>query len=129
MQIVERPHIPRGHGSTAFDAEGVATRDSDLIKDGVLARYILGSYSARKLGLQSTGHASRGLAGPSGVSTHNLHMEPGERDLAGLMAEGEAADQAAQLVCHDIAFGLVRQPHLLERGVGMQSVGQFHDIP
>ena len=43
MQIVERPHIPRGHGSTAFDAEGVATRDSDLIKDGVLQRYILGS--------------------------------------------------------------------------------------
>ena len=57
MQIVERPHIPRGHGSTAFDAEGVATRDSDLVKDGVLARYILGSYSARKLGLQSTGNA------------------------------------------------------------------------
>jgi len=57
MQIVERPHILRGHGSTAFDSEGVATRDSDLIKDGVLARYILGSYSARKLGLQSTGNA------------------------------------------------------------------------
>jgi PmbA protein len=57
MQIVERPHILRGHGSTAFDSEGVATRDSDLVRDGVLSRYILGSYSARKLGLQSTGNA------------------------------------------------------------------------
>ncbi len=57
MGIVERPHLARGHGSSTFDAEGVATVDSDLVRDGVLARYVLGSYSARKLGLQSTGNA------------------------------------------------------------------------
>lgn len=76
MQIVERPRIPRGHGSTAFDSEGVATRDSDLITDGVLARYILGSYSARKLGLQSTGNAG---------GVHNVVVKPGSDDLAGLL--------------------------------------------
>jgi len=76
MTIVERPHIPRGHGSTAFDSEGVATRDSDLIRDGVLARYILGSYSARKLGLESTGNAG---------GVHNVIVEPGTEDFSALL--------------------------------------------
>jgi PmbA protein len=76
MQIVERPRIPRGHGSTAFDGEGVATRDSDLVTDGVVARYILGSYSARKLGLQSTGNAG---------GVHNVIVRPGADDLATLL--------------------------------------------
>ncbi|MGF6494904.1 PmbA protein [Luteibacter sp. 621] len=57
LTIDEKPLIPRGLGSSVFDAEGVATIDSPLIVDGVLSRYILGSYSARKLGLQSTGNA------------------------------------------------------------------------
>lgn len=57
FNVLEQPHIKRGAGSSAFDAEGVATIDRDLVRDGVLARYILGSYSARKLGLQSTGNA------------------------------------------------------------------------
>jgi PmbA protein len=76
MQIAERPHILRGHGSTAFDSEGVATRDSDLIRDGVLQRYILGSYSARKLGLQSTGNAG---------GVHNIVVQPGTDDFNALL--------------------------------------------
>lgn len=76
LNIVERPHLPRGQGSGAFDAEGVATRDSVLIENGVLARYVLGSYSARKLGLESTGNAG---------GIHNLMVEPGH-------ADGGAAD-------------------------------------
>jgi PmbA protein len=55
--LSERPFLMRGMRSSAFDAEGVATRESDLVRDGVLQRYVLGSYSARKLGLQSTGNA------------------------------------------------------------------------
>ena len=55
--IRERPFQMRGLRSAAFDAEGVATRESDLVRDGVLQRYVLGSYSARKLGLQTTGNA------------------------------------------------------------------------
>jgi PmbA protein len=71
LNIVERPHLLRGQGSGAFDAEGVATSDNVLIENGVLARYVLGSYSARKLGLTSTGNAG---------GIHNLVVEPGHAD-------------------------------------------------
>lgn len=54
----EQPHVPRALGSAAFDAEGVATRERTLIAAGVIQGYLLDSYSARKLGLASTGHAS-----------------------------------------------------------------------
>jgi PmbA protein len=73
LNINERPHLARGQGSGNFDAEGVATVDSALIENGVLARYVLGSYSARKLGLQSTGNAG---------GIHNLIVEPGSVDGA-----------------------------------------------
>ena len=103
MQIVERPRIPRGHGSTAFDSEGVATRDSDLIRDGVLARYILGSYSARKLGLTSTGNAG---------GVHNVVVETGREDFAALvkrMGTGlvvtELMGQGVSLITGDYSRG------------------------
>ena len=76
MSIVERPHLARGHGSAAFDAEGVATRDAALVEDGVLARYILGSYSARKLGLETTGNAG---------GVHNIVVGHGDDDFAGML--------------------------------------------
>lgn len=57
LDLVEEPHLPRGPGSAAFDDEGVATVESALVERGVLARYVLGSYAARKLGLSSTGNA------------------------------------------------------------------------
>ncbi len=57
LSIVERPHLPQGLASSPFDAEGVMTRDRDLVRDGVLQGYVLGSYSARKLGLKTTGNA------------------------------------------------------------------------
>jgi PmbA protein len=71
LNINERPHLLRAQGSGNFDAEGVATRDSALIEGGVLARYMLGSYSARKLGLQSTGNAG---------GAHNLVVDAGSND-------------------------------------------------
>jgi PmbA protein len=57
LHLRERPHIRGAMASSPFDGEGVATRDSDLVSDGVLQRYVLGSYSARKLGLRTTGNA------------------------------------------------------------------------
>ena len=57
FSIVEDPFVMRGFRSSSFDAEGVATLRQDLVRDGVLSRYVLGSYSARKLGLESTGNA------------------------------------------------------------------------
>lgn len=76
FRLDERPLIPRAFGSSVFDAEGVATVDSSIVVDGVLERYILGSYSARKLGLQSTGNAG---------GVHNLITSNGGDDFAGML--------------------------------------------
>lgn len=70
--IDERPHLRRGLRSAAFDAEGVATRESALVSGGVLRRYILGSYSARKLGLRTTGNAG---------GVHNLQVKASAGNL------------------------------------------------
>jgi PmbA protein len=66
FELRERPHIIKGLGSSPFDSEGVATRDRELVQDGVLQGYVLGSYSARKLGLRTTGNAG---------GNHNLLVE------------------------------------------------------
>ena len=73
--IEERPLLRRGLRSTAFDGDGVATRDSSLIEGGVLQRYVLGSYSARKLGLVTTGNAG---------GVHNLRVQANAGDLASM---------------------------------------------
>jgi PmbA protein len=57
VQMQERPHMRAALASSPFDGEGVATRDRDLVRDGVLQGYVMGSYSARKLGLRTTGNA------------------------------------------------------------------------
>ncbi|GMU43986.1 MAG: metalloprotease PmbA [Xanthomonadales bacterium] len=78
VRIGEQPHLRRAAGSSNYDDDGVATRASMLIEDGVLARYILGSYSARKLGLASTGNAG---------GVHNLVVQANAGSLAELFAE------------------------------------------
>ena len=85
VSVVDDPFRPRGLGSSPFDDEGVAPVWRALIDDGVLTTWLLHSASARQLGLETTGHASRGLAGPPGVSPNNLHLEPGRDDLSDLM--------------------------------------------
>ncbi|HWV19372.1 MAG TPA: metalloprotease PmbA [Rhodocyclaceae bacterium] len=76
MQISERPHLKGGFASSAFDDDGVATRDREVIIDGVLQGYFLSTYSARKLGMQTTGNAG---------GSHNLIVKPGQDDFAGLI--------------------------------------------
>ena len=78
FSIEERPHLPRGPGSAPFDGEGVATHDRTLVRDGVLEGYVLSSYSARRLGLQTTGNAG---------GIHNLLVTPGSEDLEGLIRQ------------------------------------------
>ena len=74
--IDELPFLHRGFRSAAYDAEGVATRESPLVADGVLQRYILGSYSARRLGLQTTANAG---------GAHNLQVRANAGDQASLL--------------------------------------------
>jgi PmbA protein len=66
LQMHERPHIPKGLASAPFDDEGAATRDRELVANGILQGYVLGSYSARRLGLTTTGNAG---------GIHNLIVE------------------------------------------------------
>jgi PmbA protein len=77
FQINEQPLLRGGLRSAAFDAEGVATREAPLVSDGVLQRYVLGSYSARKLGLQTTANAG---------GVHNLQVAANAGDFASLIA-------------------------------------------
>ena len=79
IRITQQPFLSRAAGSRSFDSEGVAMTDRTLIDaDGVLQGYLLGSYSARRLGLETTGNAG----GPA-----NVVVEPGALDFAGLLAE------------------------------------------
>jgi PmbA protein len=76
VSIREEPHLPRARGSAPFDSEGVATRPRDVVKDGIVQGYFLGSYSARKLGMATTGNAG---------GNHNLLVAHGDDDLAALL--------------------------------------------
>ena len=76
VTLQERPHLPRGQASSWYDDEGVATRERNVVEDGVLRGYFLGSYSARKLGMKTTGSAG---------GNHNLILRGGELDLPGLI--------------------------------------------
>jgi PmbA protein len=105
LQIQERPHIPKGMASAPYDAEGVATVDRELVVDGVLQGYLLSSYSARRLGLESTGNAGGG---------HNL-LVPGNagdmQSLIGEMQDGllvhELIGQGVNAVTGDYSRGVV----------------------
>ena len=78
FNIREEPHLKRALGSAPFDNEGVATRARDLVRDGVLQGYVLDSYSARKLGMQTTANAG---------GVHNLVVEPDEVSFESLLKE------------------------------------------
>jgi PmbA protein len=77
ITIREDPHKRRGLRSKPFDGEGVATRARDLVAGGRVTGWLLDSASARQLGLEPTGHASRGVGGPPGASATNVDLLPG----------------------------------------------------
>ncbi|MGK7295156.1 MAG: metalloprotease PmbA [Candidatus Wenzhouxiangella sp. M2_3B_020] len=103
VEIVEDPHLAEGPRSSSFDAEGVATKPAPLVADGRLERYVLGSYSARKLGLQTTGNAG---------GVRNLIFRPGRSsfdELIAGMGRGlvvtEVMGQGVNLVTGDYSRG------------------------
>lgn len=103
VNIIERPDLPRGAGSASFDSEGVVTRGRRIIDSGTLQGYVLSSYSARRLGLETTGNAG---------GVRNLLLEPGgERpdDLTGLMRNGlyvtEVMGQGVSIITGDYSRG------------------------
>lgn len=103
VNLLERPHLARGANSAAFDCEGVATRERRLVEAGVLTGYVLSTYSARRLGLQTTGNAG---------GVRNLLLEPGgdgAEDLLARMGDGlyvtEVMGQGVNLVTGDYSRG------------------------
>ncbi len=66
-----------GFGTSPFDGEGLPSRRTVLVENGVLKNYVMNTYTARKLGMKSTGNASRGLAGNPGIGAGNFYLEPG----------------------------------------------------
>lgn len=87
ITIIDDPHRLRGLRSKPFDGEGLPTERRAIIDKGRLTTWLLDSASARQLGLQPTGHASRGVSGPPGAGATNLHMEPGSLSPVDLMAD------------------------------------------
>jgi PmbA protein len=87
ITIRDNPHKLRGLRSKIFDGEGVATRASDLVANGRLTGWLMDSASARQLGLQPTGHASRGVGGPPGASATNVDLLPGSVSRDSLLGD------------------------------------------
>jgi PmbA protein len=77
LTVIDDGTKPAGLGSRPFDGEGLPTRQTVVIKNGVLESYLLNTYTGRKLGMRSTGNAGRGLVGAPSVESGNLFIRPG----------------------------------------------------
>tara|TARA_B100000686_G_scaffold330804_1_gene393550 strand:+ start:563 stop:1924 length:1362 start_codon:yes stop_codon:yes gene_type:complete len=93
VRIHEQPLLIGAMGSASFDSEGVATAPRDIVKDGVLQGYVLGSYSARRLKMETTGNAG---------GVHNLTIDPGEQGLEEMIKSIEKGFLVTEL----IGFGI-----------------------
>ena len=103
VSLIERPHLPRGAKSSSFDGEGVVTREKALIEDGVLARYVLSSYSARRLGLDTTANAG-GVRNLELVGANRSQEQMLDEMGSGLMIT-ELMGQGVNLVTGDYSRG------------------------
>ncbi len=94
FQLTEHPYEKAALGSANYDAEGVATHENELIKNGVLQSYLLDSYSARKLGRQSNGHAS---------GVHNLKLADSGKDFSGCLRAMDKGLLVTELIGHGVS--------------------------
>lgn len=87
LSIIEDPHRARASGSRPFDAEGLPTQKRAIVDNGVLTSWTLDLANARKLGLESTGNAARGVGGPPSPSTWNIALTQGDKSRADLIRD------------------------------------------
>ena len=87
VNVIDDGTMPGGFGTSPFDGEGVPTRRTVVIENGVLNSYVLNTYTAKKLGLQTTGNASRGLAGTPGIGPGNYFLQPGTKTPQEIISE------------------------------------------
>ncbi|MGB0126072.1 MAG: metalloprotease PmbA [Rhodocyclaceae bacterium] len=95
IEIQERPHLPKGLATSPFDDDGVATQDRNVVTDGILEGYFLSTYSARKLGMQTTGNSG---------GCHNLIVKPGRRDFRGMLKEMGRGLLVTELLGHGVNY-------------------------
>jgi PmbA protein len=98
ISIVDDPLRRRGLRSHPFDAEGVAGQRRALVADGTLTTWILDCATARELGLKTTGHAQRGVSSTPSPGASNLHLEPGQKSPAELIADIEEGFYVTDLI-------------------------------
>jgi len=98
VTVIDDPLLPRGLRSRPFDGEGLPVERRALIDRGVLTGWLMDSASARQLGLEPTGHASRGGSGAPGASVTNVHMEPGDASPGDLMADVKRGIYVTELI-------------------------------
>jgi PmbA protein len=87
VSVIDDGTIPGGFGTTPFDGEGIPTRRTVVIENGILKSYLLNTYTAKKLSLETTANASRGLAGTPGISPGNYFLQPGTKTPGQIIAD------------------------------------------
>ena len=87
INVIDDGTIPGLFGTSPFDSEGVISRRTTVIEDGALKSYLLNTYTAKKLGLKTTGNAARGLAGTPGIGPGNFFLKPGTKTLQEIIAD------------------------------------------
>jgi PmbA protein len=98
ITIIDDGRLPGGLGSKPFDGEGLPTRRNVIVEQGRLATWLLDTYSGRKLGMPSTGSASRGAGSAPGVGATNLWLEPGDTSLDDMIANTERGLLVTELI-------------------------------
>jgi PmbA protein len=98
MTVIDDGTRPGGLGSKPFDGEGLPTRRTVVVDRGRLSSYLLDSYSARKLGMQSTGNATRGAGSPPSAGSTNLWLEPGQPSLEQIIASTQRGLLVTELI-------------------------------
>ena len=87
VTVIDDGTMVGGFGTSPFDGEGIPTRRTVVIENGVFKSYLLNTYTAKKLGLQTTGNASRGLAGTPGIGPGNYFLQPGAKTPKEIIAD------------------------------------------
>jgi len=87
INVVDDGTMPGGFGTSPFDSEGVPSRKTVVVENGVLKSYLLNTYTAKKLSLTTTGNASRGLAGTPGIGPGNFFLRPGTKSAQEIIAD------------------------------------------
>ncbi len=100
VTVIDDGTMPGGFGTSPFDGEGIPTRRTVVIENGVLKSYLMNTYTAKKLGLQTTANASRGLAGTPGIGAGNYFLQPGTKTPQEIIAAIPAGLYVTEFLGH-----------------------------